>query len=84
MKVRVLRKHIEEGKPQSATSCPIALALREATGCKKVEVSGFNDITVGGVSFETSRSADAFIREFDAQRPVKPFTLDFKFYNPKF
>jgi hypothetical protein len=85
MKVRVLQKHIKAGKQGDANWCPIALALKEATGCAKVSVSGHDEISVGAVKFITSRSADRFINRFDDDaESVKPVTLDFKFYNPEF
>lgn len=63
--VCVTRKDILKGIPQSVGFCPIALALKRATGVKDIEVEG-NTIRVDGLpNIDTPREIDEFVGDFD-------------------
>lgn len=87
MKIRVTKRHIKAGHKGSETSCPIALAVREAI--KKTCLPKFlrsksvvvgPDISIGnGMSMQHTAEISAFIDAFDAGKEVKPFIFDLKF-----
>lgn len=83
MKVKVTQKHIDEGCQGSASSCAIALALKD---------KGFEDVSVGGGCtvrkpgskklrvYPGNLKAVNFIRAFDGKDgyiKAKPQTLEF-------
>ena len=74
LRVRVLKRHIKAGKPESSCSCPIAQAVREVSPKKKrVSVSHF--LTVGKKHYDLPKVAIRFIDRFDAGKSVKPITF---------
>ncbi len=76
MRIHVKTQHIEQGKRGWITQCPIALALRDATG-KSYTVTGAYISTRDGSYSIPSRKCRRFVIEFDAGRPVKPFYFTF-------
>lgn len=81
MKIRVTKKHIEEGHGGDAWRCPVALAIREQTGCRYVQVgrTGINIIPKrcrAGRTVKLSRIATDFIVAFDRDKKVSGFTFD--------
>lgn len=81
MKIRVTRKHIENGEREMTAYCPVALAMVSA-GFKGVGVH--NDhvevITKGGryptvEYYELPKKVQRFVLDYDMERPVKPFTF---------
>lgn len=86
--VDVKRKHIKEGTTESATTCPIALALMPMVA-KTPWVQG-NSVklvdrdTIYYVHASHRRrsilpaAARRFIKRFDAGKPVKPFKFKLK------
>lgn len=78
--VEVKQKHIRTGKIGAASSCPIALALKDA-GCA-VSCVGQSEIrfqTPSGIHIcidSPSRIAQQFIARFDGDKPVKPFVFE--------
>lgn len=76
MKIKVTRKHIEDGVRHTADRCPIALALKDfgfATyGMVRVNLGS---IEVCGATVSTPRKARQFITAFDKGKKVRPFTL---------
>lgn len=74
MKIYVRRRHIRQGTPGKAFSCPIALAVAEIVG--KVPDVENEVIYIGDGSFYVlPRSARRFIARFDFGKPVKPFAF---------
>ena len=87
MKVTITQEHIERGQRNSAGSCPIALALREAeaqSGSWSVneETAQFLAIESDGLlvayQYVLSPEAQAFVSSFDAGRPVAPFEAEIR------
>jgi hypothetical protein len=83
--VSVTAEHIARGVPRSAFSCPVAYALEEAfpgTDC----YAGRDNLTVydsdsgGGLRMRVRvphpDSVLKFIRAFDSDQPVEPFTFE--------
>jgi hypothetical protein len=81
--VTVTREHIDRGAERTCDRCPVALAIMAAVpGLSFVEVMspelGYAllfgmDSDVGDM--DLPGSAKQFIRDFDAGRPVRPFTF---------
>ena len=76
MKIRVLKKDIDMGRPHSAQRCPIARALRRA-GFKNVMVfsGGFSNNGTVRVKYKFPDIVNLFIERFDHDWTVKPFTF---------
>lgn len=76
MKVKVMRKHIQKGKKESPSSCPIALALREKFKLPKDVVVVDNDyVNLNSVRYRLRRGS-RFINRFDSGKPVQPCTVE--------
>ena len=73
MIVKVTRKHIEDGKRGSITSCPIALALKGMSfkGCEVHEEDWYFADEIAPLPKE----AREFILKFDDKEPVWPFSF---------
>ena len=79
MIVHVTQKHINQGLPGCTCCCPVALAIRDnfpatidiAVGNPTVEIDAQGDVTY---KFLTPRAFN-FIIDFDANRPVLPFSF---------
>lgn len=76
MRIRVTARHIREGQPGQPSSCPIALAIQEQTGCKDVDVDS-DDVTVDGKSLDIGKGVVSFIHRFDENKPVRPQVFEF-------
>lgn len=79
MLIHVRRRHIERGRPESPSGCPIALAIRQQFDIAppRVDVSVYG-IVLGYTSFDCPTIAQRFIARFDAGKPVKPFAFVLK------
>ena len=81
MKIEVTQKDIDEGVQGECTLCPIALAFKRNINFKAVYVNG-KSIDVwyprsGGVkTYELPKKAQTFVKRFDRQEPVKPFSFE--------
>lgn len=80
MRITVTAEHIKRGRRQSARACPVALAIRTATGWQ-AEVGLFAiDLADRRDRFRmyvrTPPSAAEFIRRFDGCLNVAPFAFD--------
>lgn len=77
MKIQVTQKHIDDGKAGSCMTCPVALAITEATGYK-VKV---NQLHIRFIDFyrlyPTPVSVYTFIRLFD-ETNLKPDPFEFE------
>lgn len=74
MKLRILKRHIENGFCRSERRCPIALALTERFG-GTWRVGYFTCVSdEGGIPLSTE--ARIFARRFDSYAPVKPGWLE--------
>lgn len=76
MKINVTQKHIDDGKKRISDSCPIALAIKAATGRRAVLVSG-NEAQFGGKKYPLPTKARNFIRRFDHGSGIRrPFAFE--------
>jgi hypothetical protein len=78
--VRVTGTDIRRGLPGDALSCPIARALRRATGrrwaaSRTVLRVAEEDGVLGGRHLPAPPEAEAFMRDYDRDRKVRPFTF---------
>jgi hypothetical protein len=74
--IDVTQADIEAGHPLACSACPIALAAQRAFGDRPVIVDSF--LSIRGqdrLVWSMPSAAYAFIRDFDAGRPVEPFSF---------
>lgn len=74
MIVRVKRKHIQAGIRKACYGCPIALAIKDASGAQRVDV-GQRIVSIDGVHGRLPLKVQQFIECFDDQRSVEPFAF---------
>ena len=76
MRINVTQLDIQRGLPRLARKCPIARAIRRATGYHlKVSVTT-GRIIRGRRKSDLPRLAQDFIRNFDQDRPVTPIAFE--------
>ena len=76
MKIKVLAKHIREGKQGDGRCCPIALSLKEIYKTNKVRVF-YTWVYVGESIFHFPKKAITFVKKFDKKKSsVKPFEFE--------
>lgn len=77
-KIKVTKADIKKGKKGSVCDCPIALAIKRATGLKGRDVAvGDYQPEVDGYIFEgPCESLTTFIEAFDGGEKVKPFSFN--------
>jgi hypothetical protein len=80
--IEVTKKHIANGVPGDECNCPIALALQDEykTSDVSVEVEDKPMLFIGDkileiASAEMADDIDFFIRDFDFNNEVEPFTI---------
>ena len=82
--IHIKQRHIYAGEIQRSGHCPVALALREATGfepsvgCKGLILYSDDARVVLNVPYSKCPDGEhvsEFIREFDCRRPVQPFSF---------
>lgn len=74
--IQIKQEHIDKGKINSFSECPVALACQEQLGVDEdVQVSNI-DLRVGLKDYELPVNARKFIEMYDAELPVKPFDMD--------
>lgn len=80
MKIKVLKRDIENGKKSSPCYCPVALAIKRYTKSKQVIV-GKNEIIVSGkkaiLDNAQAKKLQKFITKFDKNKKVSGFYLEF-------
>lgn len=76
MKIKVTQEHIDRGTKKACSTCPVALALREATGmeCEVSTTIAFLPNNDNGIPLPID--AKDFIRRFDAGTLVQPFEFE--------
>lgn len=72
MEVKVTQEHIDKGKQGSSIKCPIAIALEEMGHIACVSRLS---VLVMNRNFYLPFIASEFVKDFDAGRPVKPFSF---------
>ena len=81
MQIHVTQDHIDRGVPHCPGFCPIAIALRNATG--KIWHIGITiaHIWTGGQTVETicklNEEAQMFVKRFDTDVNQQPFSFEF-------
>lgn len=80
MLVRVKQEHIDNGVRGDYLSCPIALAIKEATGAEQVNVDDYAIEWGNRVGqfwkmegMNPSMNLQVFMDNFDVGNPVEPF-----------
>jgi hypothetical protein len=76
MKLKILQKDIDKGKPGNVRSCPIALALKRISFNKRILVTESRVYIENKLYFKLSNLANRFAIDFDIGRNVKPCTLE--------
>ena len=79
MKIKVTKKHIQAGVMSCPDRCPLALAIKEATGLKVlVDLGGKIHFPDARVSLRGNAELGKFVARFDNSFPVKPFQFNIK------
>lgn len=74
--VHVTEKHIRAGSKSNCFTCPVALALKDASGKPwNVGTTGVFPIPDSDRNMRLPEEVTRFIRSFDLELPVKPFTF---------
>lgn len=75
--INVTAKHIAEGDPESATECPVALAIADQVeGSYPYVLADEIAVRVSDrVVFTSPPEVEQFISDFDAGLPVEPFSF---------
>lgn len=82
MKIRVTKEHIKKGKPEACSSCPVALALKEAFPEAHHTMAGPSQLGLMDEDQGFTRLWDTplivreFITRFDSNKPVEPFEFE--------
>jgi hypothetical protein len=86
--VQVTQEDIADGERYACCECPVALALKRATGREWFVTGVFLNLLKPGQSFtdsgvaaveltlDTPQEVKTFIHAFDENDPVKPFTFE--------
>ena len=74
MRIEVTQEHIDKGRRHCLRLCPIALALREATG--RVWSVSFDCLRPHRGRFYSANLTRSFMLRFDAGKPCEPFSFD--------
>lgn len=86
-KIRVTEEHIANGIRSNTESCPVALAILDATGWNKgdVDVGGETIDRVEGMfpnwnftHYHCPKKVQKFVDRFDEGKPVRPFSFVLK------
>jgi hypothetical protein len=81
MIINVTQQHIDKGEPGFSSRCPIALAVKDATGAPWViadgtEIAWSFDYLDPFHSFKPSDELVTFMENFDLNKPVTPFSFE--------
>lgn len=76
--IKVNKRHIRDGQPGIADRCPVALAIREATGQYAAIRPDHIDVVKGLLNVKqvkTPRSVRRFVNKFDRTDHGSPFNF---------
>lgn len=81
MKIEVTQKDIDNGVQGECELCPIARAVKRETKRKHVRISRehveiWRNKSNGSNFYELPKKAQTFVRRFDRQESVKPFSFE--------
>lgn len=71
--IKVLQHHIDQGRPKAASSCAIALAIREQFPDAEVISVGPARVVIDQIRY--LHNAYEFVEAFDDRKPVSPRTV---------
>ena len=74
MKIIVTQEDIDRGEPTECGRCPVARAIKRATGRKRLKVWTAM-VIISQKRFSLSQRVTDFIYAFDNAEPVKPFSF---------
>lgn len=77
MKINVTKSDIRSGVRYKYDKCPVARAIKRATGKKNIIVIP-TGVLCGKKSMRLPNIAAEFISDFDAKRLVEPFSFNLK------
>ena len=75
MKITVTKEDIEKGQRDSVSRCPITRAFKRKTRQKNVRTE-YAEIFVTDNYFKLPKRARKFIKDFDNNGKVKPFSFN--------
>lgn len=79
MKVNVTATHITMGEIKDCEYCPIGWAIREGQEkpvSPNLKINVQEDyVTIDGIYYSLPKRAQSFIKKFDNEKPVKPFSF---------
>ena len=90
MRLKILKRHIDKGKPWGLTTCPIAIALKEKYPDLHCHVNYHELIMYAHYQpnappgmvrytqrmvYKISKAGNNFLKNFDTGKPVKPLTV---------
>lgn len=74
--VEVTAEDIAKGEPGDGCKCPIAIAVRRATGLNDVSIRPIAQSRIGNRYVYLPDPAKRFVLDFDEEQPVQPFTFE--------
>lgn len=74
IKVSVTMAHILVGRRANCINCPVALAMRDATGENRTRAYNYHAL-VGDVYYRLPERAKRWISKFDEGGEIKPFNF---------
>lgn len=75
MKIKVLQRHINAGEPGMGEHCPVAIAIKEQSKHKFVNVKGL-EMYLGAWRAPSPDKVVQFVERFDNGESVKPFYFE--------
>ena len=79
LRIRVTKKNIKYGKPNTTDFCPIALAVKSKIKTSNVSVDGetieLTSSRFNGAIYDLPVRAQKFVDRFDTGDSVKPFSF---------
>lgn len=91
MIINVTQEHIDKGFRKICRACPVALAMKDATG-KNFNVTPLyvRDMTgvdiheeFKGKRYKIPKCVTSFVENFDTEYPVEPFSFEFNWEEEK-
>ena len=80
MKIEVTQNDIDKGIQGECQLCPIARAIKRSSNFKRVYVNTkYIEVlhyVTGVKTYELPKKAKTFVKRFDRQEPVKPFSFE--------
>ena len=78
MKITVTQRDIERGSKFHCTRCPVARAIRRKLNCRLEVFCTYGLLFNPKQYFKIPSIASIFIKDFDNEKPVRPFSFELK------